>query len=138
MRLKGEIHKNGKFWLIEIPCLGEMTQGQTKKEAFMMIKECLENQIENYLHKKVEIKIYPLNRECFEIEASDSNILFAFLLRMSRINNKKTIQSIKNTMGFKSNNSYQAYEYAEREPSLSKMEDLLKAINPKAKIIVEV
>jgi len=32
MRLSGRVFKSGKFWVIEVPILGVVTQGYTKKE----------------------------------------------------------------------------------------------------------
>lgn len=137
MRIKGKIYKEGKHWLAQVEALNAMTQGMTKKEALEMIKEYLELQIECYLNKKVVISVYS-DAQTLEIEASDSAALFAFLLRMMRISNNKTIAAIKEELGFKSLNSYQAYEYGDREPSLSKIESLLKALNSSARLVVEI
>ena len=42
MRFQGKVYKDGKFWLAEIPMLDAMTQGYTKKEACVMVKDLIE------------------------------------------------------------------------------------------------
>ena len=39
MRFAGHILKVGRTWAIEVPILGVVTQGRTKKEAFAMIAD---------------------------------------------------------------------------------------------------
>jgi len=33
MRFQGTLHRDGKFWLAEVPVFDAMTQGHTRKEA---------------------------------------------------------------------------------------------------------
>jgi len=42
VRFQGKVYKDGKFWLAEIPILDAMTQGYTRKEAYIMVKDLLE------------------------------------------------------------------------------------------------
>ena len=41
-RLSGQVYRDGKFWLAELPALDVMTQGKTKDDVYAMVKDLLE------------------------------------------------------------------------------------------------
>jgi predicted RNase H-like HicB family nuclease len=43
MRLSGRVFKSGNYWAIEVPILGIVTQGHSKKDAFDMIADAVES-----------------------------------------------------------------------------------------------
>ena len=42
MRFTGRVFKAGRYWAIEVPILGVVTQGRTRKEAFEVIADAIE------------------------------------------------------------------------------------------------
>ena len=42
MRLFGRLHRDGEYWLVEVPMLDAMTQGHSKAEALAMAKDLVE------------------------------------------------------------------------------------------------
>lgn len=42
MRLYGKVYKDGRHWLVEVPILDAMTQGRTRREALVMVKDLVE------------------------------------------------------------------------------------------------
>ena len=43
MRFSGQVQKAGRYWAIEVPILGVVTQGRTRKEAYEMIADAVES-----------------------------------------------------------------------------------------------
>lgn len=43
MKIEGNIKKSGAWWSVEIPLLPVYTEGKTKKEAFEMVKNAVED-----------------------------------------------------------------------------------------------
>ena len=52
MRLAGLVFRSGKYWVIEVPILGIVTQGLSKKDAYDMIVDAIES-----LVNKKEFKV---------------------------------------------------------------------------------
>jgi len=42
MRLSGRVFKVGRYWAVEVPMLGVVTQGRTRKEVFEMIADAIQ------------------------------------------------------------------------------------------------
>ena len=45
MRFQGNLYKDGKFWLAEVPMFAALMQGRTRKEAIAMIADWFETLI---------------------------------------------------------------------------------------------
>lgn len=68
MRLEGRVWKDGKFWLIEVPALEAMTQGRTKAESYVMIKDLLETMADE---PSFEVAVEAISGDRFEVTAND-------------------------------------------------------------------
>ena len=44
--VKGRVFKDGKFWLIELPEFYIMTQGTSREDAFFMLRDYMECEID--------------------------------------------------------------------------------------------
>lgn len=134
MRFAGRVFKSGKFWAIEVPILGVVTQGQTKKDAFEMISDAIES-----LANKSYFKIYvfPGKGEYFEIDASDQGVLIALLLRSQRTKRGLSLAEVTKLLGAKSQNTYARYEQGKSVPTISKLNQLLTAVSTKDFVLVE-
>ena len=87
MELEGRVWKDGKWWIIEIPCLNIVTQGSTKKDAFVMIQGAVFELMKSYLsdlNKKFKLTVHDYKGERFGLTSNDSKRLLSFLLIRQR------------------------------------------------------
>jgi len=127
MRLSGRVFKAGKSWAIEVPILGVVTQGYTKKEAYEMIADAIESLVNK---KGFKVEIYPGKGDYFELGSSDLSTLTAFLLRRQRMKQGLTLVEVANRLGAKSHNTYARYEQGKSIPTIEKFNKLLSALSP--------
>ncbi len=127
MRLSGRVFKVGKSWAIEVPILGVVTQGYTKKEAYEMIADAIESLVNK---KGFKVDVYPGKGDYFELGSPDLSILTAFLLRRQRMKRGLTLVEVANRLGAKSHNTYARYEQGKSIPTIEKFNKLLLALSP--------
>jgi DNA-binding XRE family transcriptional regulator len=127
MRLSGRVFKVGKSWAIEVPILGVVTQGHTKKEAYEMIADAIESLVNK---KGFKVEVYPGKGDYFELGSPDLSTLAAFLLRRQRMKRGLTLMEVANRLGAKSHNTYARYEQGKSIPTIEKFNKLLSALSP--------
>ncbi|MCJ7680368.1 MAG: helix-turn-helix transcriptional regulator [Candidatus Aminicenantes bacterium] len=127
MRFSGLVFKVGKHWAIEVPILGMVTQGKTKKDAHKMIADAVET-LANKDGFKVEV--FPGKGDYFEIGSSDVATLIAFLLKRQRLKQGLTLAEVAKRMGAKSHNAFARYEQGRSVPTMDKFVQLLAALSP--------
>jgi predicted RNase H-like HicB family nuclease len=127
MRFEGNVVRDGKFWLAEIPLLDAMTQGRTRKEALQMVADWMET-IVNRDGFKAEV--YPRGRDEFEISGSDAAAMTALLLRRRREATGASLRDVASRLGATSRNAYARYERGDTVPTVDKLDELLKAASP--------
>ncbi len=127
MRLAGRVFKVGKFWAIEVPILGVVTQGYTKKEAYEMIADAIESLVNK---KGFEVEVFPGKGNYFELGSPDLSTLTAFLLRRQRMKQGLTLVEVAKRLGAKSHNTYARYEQGKSIPTIEKFSKLLSALSP--------
>ena len=130
MWIEGELKKDGRFWLVEIPGLKLFTQGRTKKEAYEMAKDLIEGLAEAD-GLKLDVTIIPEKENRFRAGAKDTKIFTAFILRRWRLAHDLTLKEAAKRLGATSLNAYARYEQGRSEPTMSAMERLISAISPK-------
>lgn len=134
MELEGKIWKDGKFWLVEVPCLDIMTQGKTRKDAFKMIRDaimtCALCNIDEKLLMDFDVLIKEYHGNVIGITATDNKILLALSLIRQRVKSGSTIRDASKRLGSTSPNAYGVYEKGKINISLDKYERLLYAANP--------
>jgi len=133
VRFSGEIYKNGKFWLAEIPILDLMTQGQTKKEAYEMVADMLESLVGKDGFK---IEVYKGKKDCFEVGSLESKHMVSLLLQRKREMSGLSLAQVACRLGMKSRNTYARYEQGYSVPSVEKLNELLHAVCPQADIVI--
>lgn len=87
MELEGKVWKDGRFWVIEVPCLNVSTQGKTKKEAFLMIEDAVFELMKSYFGKRsndFKISINKYEDGKFGLTSSDNKLLLSFLFIRQR------------------------------------------------------
>jgi predicted RNase H-like HicB family nuclease/DNA-binding XRE family transcriptional regulator len=127
MRLAGRVFRSGRYWAIEVPILGVVTQGSTKKNAFDMISDAIESLVNK---KGFKLEVFPGKNSYFEVGSLDMAVLTSFLLRRQRIKHGLTLLDVTKRLGAKSHNTYARYEQGKSVPSIEKFNQLLSAISP--------
>ena len=126
MRFVGRVFKVGRHWAIEVPILGVVTQGRTRKEAFGMIADALEALVNK---EGFRVEVFPGDGEYFEVGSPSVGTLIALLLRRQRMKRGLTLSDVTRRMGAKSLNSYARYEQGRSVPSIERLSQLLAAVS---------
>jgi hypothetical protein len=132
MRFEGQIKKEGRFWLAELPALDALTQGRTRQEALAMTKDLIETMANV---KGFRVTVYPGAKGVFEIGANRVSVLLALLLRRQRESQGLTLAEAAARLGQSSRNAYARYEQGKAVPTVEKLEELLRAIAPDQRIV---
>jgi predicted RNase H-like HicB family nuclease len=133
MRFAGRIFKVGKFWAIEVPILGVVTQGRTRKEALAMIADAIESLVNK---EGFRVDEYPRREGSFEVGANDQAALVAFLLRRQRLKRGLTLAQVARRLGAKSHNAYARYEQGQSVPTIDHFTRLLAAVSPESDFVL--
>lgn len=134
MRLSGKLYNGEKYWPIEVPMLGVFTQGKSKRDAYFMIADAIEELIH---HPGFKITVFPGKGDYFEIAASDESMLVAFMLRRERLRSGLTLRQVAERLGAKSVNAYARYEQGRAMPTLPKLSELLAAVSDGEDFVVQ-
>lgn len=136
MELEGKVWKDpdSSWWLIEISFLDIMTQGRTRKEALEMVKDAvqnlLEDEYEDQITKRFQLTVNLYENGIIGLGATDEKLLFALGLKRQRLRSGSTIREVSQRLKSKSPNAYARYERALAKPSIEKYAELLHAANP--------
>lgn len=137
MEFTARIKKEGKFWLIQIKELDMMTQGMTRKEAIIMIKDLFQEMLYDQFELKLEISLLSEEKESATLFVPDQYAI-PFVLKRLRALKGKTIQEISKLCGFKSINAYAQYEQGKRIPGIEQLEKFLEIMGAHLKMAVSV
>ena len=69
-RRSGRVYKSGRLWVAKLPSLDVMTQGRSKDEAFVMVKDMLETLV-NLLG--FSLRLIPDEQGGFEVTSEGSS-----------------------------------------------------------------
>ncbi len=133
MRFSGKVFKDGDYWLAEIPILDIMTQGHTEKESYNMALDAIKSLINK---KDFKVEIYKGKNGDFEISSPDSKSLISLLLQRKRELSGLSLSQVAARLGFTSRNSYARYEKGNTMPTLGKLSELLRAVDPGADFVI--
>ncbi len=133
MRFSGRILRDGRYWVIEVPILGVCTQGFSEKDAYFMIADA----IEELVYKDgFKITVHPGEGGHFEIEATDTAALIAFMLKQERLRSGLSLQQVAERLGVKSHNAYARYEQGRSVPTIEKLAELYAAVSPGSDMVL--
>ncbi len=127
MRFNGRVYKDGKYWLAEVPILGAMTQGRTRKEALAMAGDLLETLANR---PGFSVQVHPGKHGEFEVSSPDTRGMISLLLRRQRQQSGLSLAEAADRLGAKSRNAYARYEQGVSVPTLDKLDELLRAVSP--------
>jgi predicted RNase H-like HicB family nuclease/DNA-binding XRE family transcriptional regulator len=134
MRLHGTLTKDGKFWLAEIPLLDAMTQGRTKAEALEMVRDLLASLVDD---PRFEAAVHVTQEDACEIAIADPRPIIALLLRRQRARSGLSLAQVAERLGATSRNSYARYEQGASQPTLTKLNQLLRAVAPDFDLVLD-
>jgi len=134
VRFEGRVFKSGKWWAIEVPLLGVFTQGRSKQDAYRMVKDAMEMLADV---RGFKVDVYPASGEHFEVSSRDQRTLFALLLKRQRQMQGLSLSQVSKRLGLRSRNAYARYERGESLPTVPKLAELLKAVNPKGDFVLK-
>jgi predicted RNase H-like HicB family nuclease len=128
--LVGRIEKSGVWWLAECEVAHVWTQGRTRKEALTMIAETIRLKVNRprFAVTARENGPDPAGGYAVWIEANDPAALAALVLLEERSWSRLSLADVAKSLGATSRNAYAAYERGSREPTLSKLCELLSAV----------
>ena len=132
MNFQGKItapKKGEKYWEVKIPDLGVFTQGKSEKNAYEMAADAVETLVDV---SDFKVKIIPLAGGRFMVVANDPTQLVARWLYRLRIENGLTVRQAAARLGASSPEAWARYESGRASPTLDKLSELLKAVEPEA------
>ena len=137
MRLEGRVWKDegSRYWLAEVPLLDVVTQGTSKTDALRMIADAVEALVDAPRFRADVRRTGPLT---FALGATPENTLVALMLRRLREARRLTLMDVAKRLRSKSPNAYARYEQGKSVPSVEKLAELIRAIDPAAEPILKV
>lgn len=137
MWIEGRIYRVGRYWAAEAGSLAVHTQGRSRKGAVAMLKDAIDMLAADY-GIKAAIRILPGSGEAVFIGADENKTMLALLLRRQRQVNRLSVGDVAARMGSRSKTAYARYEQGKVEPTISKLQELIAAINPALKPVFHV
>lgn len=137
MKLEGCIWKDNKtrYWVVSVPLLDISTQGRSQKTALTMIEDAIQVEAEKEgLRVRAE---FGKQEGTFLVSANKPDQLIAFLLRRQRTCHGLTVRDVALRMDSKSPTAYAQYEQGRRKPTLGKLQELLRAIDPTLETVLK-
>ena len=142
MEFEGKVWKSTNSWLVEVPSLDLMTQGETKEEALKMLEELIIELIDYYFTKKegkdFDVCVNVYKKGVIGVSSLKKRLLLALSLIRQREKSQSTVRETAKRLGSKFPNSYAQYEKGKIRISLEQYEKLLTAANPNYKCLLRV
>lgn len=113
--------------MAEAPLLDVMTQGTSKSNACRMIADAIESLIDK---EGFHVDVRRLSGELFTVGANQETPLIALMLKRQREAHRLTLQDMACRLGQKSVNAYARYEQGKSVPTVEKLNQLMRAIDP--------
>lgn len=138
MVIVGRIFKESGGWSAHCDLIGVYTQGPTRKEAEENLAEATEMMIGRPGFK---VTISADSRRGDDgyavfIDSEQPHLLVAEVLKNQRVMNALSQGEVAKLLGASSVNAYAAYEQGTREPTLSKLRELLAVVAPDTAVMV--
>jgi hypothetical protein len=134
MRFPGKLTKSGRWYAAEVPLLGIHTQGKTKVNAYVMVKDAIESLVDS---SGFQAFVYPGRGDYFEVGANNQADWIAFLLRRQRMVHGLSLADVAERLGAKSRNAYARYEQGKSVPAADKLMELLAALAPERDLVLD-
>lgn len=106
--------------------------GKSKKDGYAMATDAIGMMAQDEIKKEMFIIIHPGKDGRFYVGSDDPKGLVALLLRKQRAYSRLTLKQVAQRLGQSSTQAYSRYEQGRAEPTISKLTELLMAINPES------
>ena len=114
--------------------LDAQTQGRGRADALAMIKELLELMVDR---RGFEVEVHSRRGSgVLEISSNNDAALVAAGLRRLRRSAGLSLQEVADRLGQKSHNAYARYEQARAVPTITKLGELVRALNPELDLVL--
>jgi len=133
MRFEGQLTRDGKFWLAEVPLLDAITQGRTRADALQMVADWFETMVNR---RGFKAKVFSTGKKTFEIGGNSTAAMTALLLRRRREASGASLRDVADRLGESSRNAYARYERGDAVPAVEKLDALLKATAPDTDFVI--
>jgi len=127
MLIEGRIARDGRWYLAEIPLLDGMTQGRTRKGALAMAADWVRSLAPI---RGLRISARMLEGDRFVLECDPPEALIALALRRRREAAGLSLAEVARRIGAKSRNAYARYEQGASLPTVTKLAELFRAVDP--------
>ena len=126
MRFEGRMHKEGRYWAIEVPILGVVTQGRTRSDAYVMVADAIEALVNR---SGFSVEVFPGEAGYFEVGSCEFAPLTALMLKRQRLMNGVTLAEAAKRLGSSSPNTYARYELGRTVSSVEQLGRLLVVVS---------
>jgi len=133
MRFEGKLSREGRFWMVEIPVLGVATQGRSRREALEMIADAIETLAWDL---ECEVTVHPGKGDRFELSANEPMALIALALSNRRAAGSLSLADMAARLRKASRNAFARYERGDTAPTISKLDELFRALDPDGEIVI--
>jgi len=130
--LAGRLIKVPDGWVSACDPIGAFGAGATREEAAEMLADCIVTIVDRDDFEVTVTETGPIDENTIGlfIDSNTPGVLAAYLLMVQRDLAGMSLADVAARLGAASGNAYAAYEKGEREPSISKLRELLAAVNP--------
>lgn len=129
MRLNGQLLRDGKFWAVQCPALGALTQGLTRKEALEMIVDWVQGMLDE---PAFDVGVEMTGKDSFHLvfasAAAQARIL-AFIVARRREEAGLTMRELADRLGLAHKSTIAQAETGRNELGLSRLGDFLAALD---------
>ena len=125
MLLQGKVWKDDKHWLVEIPILDLMTQGESRQDALFMISDAIKELSNSDFKSKVS---GPDTAGNFYFFCENPDELLPFVLKRIRESEGLSLREAAKKLHLSSHNSYARYEKGLVKISFKKFQEYLKKL----------
>ncbi|HEY3745895.1 MAG TPA: helix-turn-helix transcriptional regulator [Gemmatimonadaceae bacterium] len=136
MMIAGRIWKDASWWLAESEIADVVTQGKTRTEAAAMLADATESLVDRSRFKVTVRDAPSAGNGGVTIEANDPAALVALVLRRQRQASGLSLADVVEKLGQTSKTAYARYEQGDAMPSMEKFEELLRAVSPRAAVVI--
>jgi hypothetical protein len=130
--LTGVLTRVPDGWVSACDPIGAFGEGATREEAAEMLANCVFAIVGRDDLEVTVTETGPIDENTIGvfIDSNLPGVLAAYLLMVQRDLAGLSLADVAERLGAASGNAYAAYEKGEREPSISKLRELLAAVNP--------
>lgn len=128
MKLRGNLIKDGKWWVATVPAVEVASQGKTQAEAIMMVMDAMALLIEDMSEEHIKLEAQKLPGKEFLVSTMTPTPIICLMLRNIRKKTGVSVRGLAKSVGTKGANTVFQFERGKHEPSISKLQSLMNAL----------